>query len=261
MSRMKNSFILLILIMLISGSCKNSLKNDHSLTVKEYEKMGMPDLKKLWSSKAYTQVFAVLSKVKMNDPLTYPRKNSRKSGDVFSRFINKENLSFLNDPTISLRDKAFEMQSFSSVQNTLTQKYTDDFRVEQYYNVELIETYIFGLYVHEKMLDLAGEIMNSNDDYLSNMKAGIKIVLNGYVQMTIFMMGEQVKSNVYQIKDLEKLSTEVSHSLIKNMKSIEPENRQKIAPHLNDVIEKSPSDYIKKNYQQVLKMLNDTNLK
>lgn len=254
---MKNSLILLILVILIIGSCKNSSKKDLSLTVKEYEKMGMPDLSKLWSSQAYMKAFATLSTVKLNNPLSYPQKNSKKSGVVFSRFVNKENLSFLDDSSISLKDKAFEMQSFSNVQNTLTQKYTDDFKTEQYYNAELIETYIFGLYVHERMLDLALVIMNSNDDYLANMKAGLKTVLNGYVQMTFFVMAEQVKSNVYQVKDLDSLSLEASRSLIKNMKLIEPVYGQKMALQLQSVIENSSSDYIKKNYRGVLKVLND----
>lgn len=221
--------------------------------------MGMPDISKLWSGQAYSQAFAVLSKVKLNDPLTYPRKNSKKSGAVFSRFVNKENLAFLNDSTISLKEKAFEMQSFSMVQNTLTLKYTDDFRKEQYYNEELIETYIFGLYVHEKMLDLALVILNSNDDYVANMKAGLKTVLNGYAQMIFSVMAEQVKSNIYQVEDLERLSTEVSQTLIKNMKLIEPGLREKMDAQLQLVIEKSPSEIIKKNYQEVLKVLNDTN--
>jgi hypothetical protein len=258
MYRTKISLILLIIAILITGSCKNSSRKDLSLTVKEYEKLGMPDLTKLWSSQAYMRAFSVLSTVKLNNPMAYPQKNSKKSGAVFNRFINKENLSFLDDSNISLKDKAFEMQSFSSIQNALTQKYTDDFRQEQYYNVELIETYIFGLYVHERMLDLAQIILNSNDDYLANMKAGIKTVINGYVQMTFFVMAEQVKSNIYQVKDLDRLSTEVSRSLIKNIKLIEPEFRDKLASHLQTLIEKSPSDYIKKNYQEVLKVLNDT---
>jgi len=255
---MKNLWILLILAILIVGSCKNS-KKDLSLTVKEYEKMGMPDHTKLWSSQAYMQAFTILSHVKLNNPLSFPRKNSKKSGAVFSRFVNKENLSFLNDPNISLKNKAFEIQSFSGVQNTLTLKYTDDFKTEQYYNEELIDTYIFSLYVQEKMLELAVEIMNSKDEYLEDMKAGLKMVNNGYFKMTFFVMGEQVKSNVYRVKDLDRLSIEVSRSLIKNMKLIEPAYKEKMAPQLQSVIEKSPSDYIKKNYQEVLKVLNDTN--
>jgi hypothetical protein len=259
MYRIKYSLTLIILTIIITGSCKNSSKNDFSLTAKEYEKMGMPDHTKLWSSQAYIQTFTVLSNIKVNNPLSFPRKNSRKSGATFSRFVNKENLSFLNDSTISLKDKAFEMQFLSGVQNTLIRTYTDDFRTEQYYNEELIEAYIFGLYVQEKMLELAVVIMNSKDDYLSDMKGGIQMVLNGYVQMIHSLCGEQIKSNVYNAKDLDRLSKEVALSITKNMKFIEPEYRQKIAPLLQNVIEKTSSGYIKKNYQEVLKTLNGTN--
>ncbi|MEI6294383.1 MAG: hypothetical protein WCP36_11910, partial [Methanomicrobiales archaeon] len=80
MYKLRNRIITLILITLITVSCNKSSKKDYSLTVKEYESMGMPDHTKLWSSQAYNNAFAILSKVKLNNPLSYPRKNSKKSG-------------------------------------------------------------------------------------------------------------------------------------------------------------------------------------
>jgi hypothetical protein len=258
MYKLKNSVIILILITLITVSCNKSSKKDLSLTTKEYEAMGMPDHIKLWSSQAYNRAFTVLSNLKLKDPLSYPRKNSNKSGDVFSRFVNKENLAFVNDSSISLVDRAYEIQAFAGVQNKLIRSYTDDLKPEQYYDEELIDSYIFGLYLHDKMLELAIEIYNSEEQSVINMRSGIRAVLNGYVQMSCVILGEQIKSNVYSNKDLDRLSNEVSRSLTDNLKWIQPADRQKIAVQIQSVIEKSPSDYIKNNYIKTLKVLNDT---
>jgi hypothetical protein len=254
MNRFKISATILTIIVLITVSCDSS-KKDQSLTAEEYEKMGMPDHTKLWSNKAYTQAFNVLSKVKLNNPLSYPRKDSRKSGVVFSRFVNKENLSFLDDPSISLIDKAFEMQTLSSAQSTLRRKYTDEFRTEQYYNEELIETYIFGLYVQERMFELARIILNSDDVHLANMKAGIKMVANGYVQLSCLLLGEQIKSDVYKKKGLDRLSTEMARSLKDNLKWLEPADLQKITVSIQNAIEKAPTEYVKNQYQEVLEAI------
>ena len=258
MYKLRNRIITLILITLITVSCNRLSKKDLSLTIKEYEMMGMPDHTKLWSSQAYSKAFTILSKVKLNNPLSFPRKNSKKSGAVFSCFVNKENLSFVNDSAISLKDRAFEIQSFSNVQNTLIRKYTDDFRPEQYYDRELIDAYIFGLYVQDKMLELALEILNSKDEQLINMKAGFRMVLYGYVQMIYFVLGEQVKSNIYSDTDLDSLSTEVSRSIIKNIEWIMPVDRQKIGVQIRNTIEKAPSGYVKNNYRETLKALNNS---
>lgn len=258
MNRLRNYIIILILLILVNVSCNKSSKKDLSLTSKEYEMMGMPDHTKLWSSQAYMQAFTVLSKIKLNNPLSFPRKNSKKSGEVFSCFVNMKNLSFVNDSTISLMDKAFEIQSFAGAQNKLIRAYTDDLKPEQYYDEELIDSYIFGLHLHEKMLELAIEILNSEEESVINMKSGIKAVLNGYVLMSCVMLGEQIKSNVYREKDLDTLCAEISRSLKDNLKYIQPTDRQKISDRIQSVIEKSPSDYIKNNYIEILKVLNGT---
>ena len=257
MYRLKFFLVILILLMIINVSCNKSSKKDLSLTAKEYETMGMPDHTKLWSSQAYMRAFTVLSNIKLSNPLSFPRKNSKKSGAVFNCFVNKENLSFVNDSAIPLMDKAFEIQSLVGVQNKLIRAYTDDLKPEQYYDEDLIDSYIFGLHIHEKMLELAIEILNSEEESVINMKSGLKAVLNGYVQMSCVMLGEQIKSNVYRDNDLDRLSTEVSRSLIDNLKWIQPADRQRIGAQIQNTIEKAPSVHIKNNYREALKVFNN----
>ena len=255
MYKLKNSVIILILVMLIIGSCKKS-KKDISFTEKEYQAMGMPDHKKLWASEAYIQALTTLSNIRLNNPLSFPRKHSKKSGAVFNNFVNKENLSFLNDTNLSLSDKAHMIKYFPGFIKDLTRMYTDELRTEQYYDEELIETYIFGLFINEKMLELAGKIMNSTEETNINVQSGLQAVLYGYLNLIVKILEEQVKSNVYKAKDLDRLSMEVSHSLIKNMEWIKPVDRQAISIHIQNTIEKSSSGYIKSNYQKALQELN-----
>jgi hypothetical protein len=255
---LRNSLIFLSLIILINGSCKKQSGKDLSLTVKEYQKLGMPDQKKIWSEKDYIKAIATLSNLKFSDPLSLPRKNSRKSGAVFSRFFNEENLSFVNDTTRSLRDRAYQIQYYSSFQKNLSRIYTDNLRREQYYSRELIDTYIFGLYVHDKMLELAGKIMNSKEQSDVRLQPGTRSVQNSYVQMVFIALGEQAKSDVYPVKDLHRLSTEVSRSLKKNFQWHGPEERKEITIQIQNIIEKSHSECIKDNYRKILKVFDDT---
>jgi hypothetical protein len=258
MYMLKNSLIILILILLINVSCIKSEK-DLSLTAAEYHKMGIPDQNKLSSNQDYLKVLTTLNRIKIKDPLSFPRKHSKKSGDVFKCLINKENLSFVNDTTISLHDRALQIQFLSSLQNTELQLYTDKLKSEQYYNEELIDLYIYTLFVRKKMFELAGKINNSKAESDISMQAGQLVVVNGYMTMIISILEEQVKSRGYLRKDLDRLSMEVSESIIENLNWIEPADRQKISIELKNTIEQSPSNYVKDNYRKVLKALEGAN--
>lgn len=221
--------------------------------------MGMPDQNKLSSKYDYIKVTSTLFNLRKNNPFSYPRKYSRKSGTVFSCLVNKENLSFVNDTTLSLHDRALQIQSLSSLQNTEIQIYRDNLKSEQYYYEELIDFYIYGLLIREKMFELAGKINNSKSESDISMQSGQKVVINGYVTMIIAILREQVKSGVYSNKDLDRLNLEASRSLIENIHWFGPDDRQKISTEMQKTIEKSHSDNIKKNYSKALKVLYDTN--
>lgn len=251
-SRLIKSLILLSFIILINDSCKNQAKRDLSLTLKEYHKLGMPDHNKIWSIQDYTKALGALSNLRLYNPLSFPRKYSKKSGSVFKRFVETENLSFINDKNLSLSDKALQVQYFAGFQNDLRRMYTDEFRSEQYYSKELIDIYVYGLFIYKKMFDVAGEIIKSNEESVVSMKSGLKAVQFGYVRLIALIIGEQEKPGGYEAKDQETLSMEVSNSLIGNMEWIEPSDKQIIISLIQSLIDKFPSGYFKDNYLKAL---------
>lgn len=259
MYRLKNSAFILLMTLLFSGSCKNSSTKDLSLTTKEYQKMGMPDLPELNSNHDCLKVLTTLNVLRARNPLGYPRKHSIKSGTVFSSFINKENLSFAEDEGLTLRERALRIQSFSTFQNALIQIYTDKLKSEQYYNEELIDLYIYQLFVRSTMLKLAAKIMNSKEESDISMQSGLTVVLNGYKSLINMILEEQEKTSVFNREDLERLSMAVSQSLIENIGWIVQSEREEIAAKVQGIIENSTSDNIKNNYSTVLKTLNDHN--
>ena len=254
---LKNLAILLLITLLITGSCKNSLIKDLSLTAKEYQKMGMTDQPKLNSTHDYLRVLSTINQLRAGNPLAFPRKHSKKSGAVFSSFINKENLSFADDDGLPLSERALRIQSFSTFQNSLILAYTDNLKSEQYYNEELIDLYVYQLYVRTKMFNLAAKIMNSKEETDISMQPGLTVVLNGYNSLINIILDEQAKTKVYHPGDLERLSMEVSRSIIENIEWIVPAERAKIALKVRCTIEHSTSEYIKNNYHNALKSLNE----
>jgi hypothetical protein len=243
---------------LISESCKNLLKNDHSLTPEEYQKLGMPDHKNVWRFDDYYKSNITLGSLKINNLLSFPRKESKRSGAVFSRFVNKDNLAFVNDTTLPLHSRAYLIQQFARFPNQLYQLYTDSSKEKQYYNDELIDIDIFILFVNEQKLMLAFQIMNSNDEADISLQYGLKTVKYNYLKTIEKLLAEQVKSNVFSVRDLNRLSTEISRSLQENHKWFLPADRITIGSEILAVIDKSPSNRCKNNYSKILKILNDS---
>src|SRR5512135_944572 len=112
----------------------------------------------------------------MKNFYTLPRVSSNKSGKVFRQIINKNNLSFLNDTSLTRRDKALQIQSFWNFISDIGRMYTDNFKTGQYYSRELTEIYIFDLYVRGRMFELADEINNSGEAEDIGMRSGLKAV-------------------------------------------------------------------------------------
>ncbi len=110
----------------------------------------MPDYDKIWTQMDYIDAFFVLNKIKIRKPKSLPRKNSRKSGMHFNRMLSEENFSFLESDTLSLSDKAYEIQNYSNIQGELLRFYTDMFNKDQYYHDELIDIYFWPYGIPKK---------------------------------------------------------------------------------------------------------------
>jgi hypothetical protein len=258
MYRLKFFLVILMLGILISESCKNLLKNDLSLTPEEYQNLGMPDHKNVWRFDDYYKSNITLGSLKINNFLSFPKKQSKKSGAVFSRFVNKENLAFVNDTTLPLHSRAYLIQQFARFPSQLYQLYTDSSKEKQYYHDELIDIDIFILFVNEQKLMLAFQIMNSIDEADISLQYGLKTVKYNYLKTIERLLAEQIKSKVFSVKDLNRLSTEISRSLQENHKWFLPADRITIGSEILAVIEKSPSYCCKNNYDKILKILNDS---
>ena len=96
--------------MLLLHSCNKPDTTDHSLTPEEYRALGLPDYTRVWSIEDYSNAFLVLNTLKYNQPKALPSRDSEKSAVLFSRMINIDNLSFLQDETLALHDKAEMIQ-------------------------------------------------------------------------------------------------------------------------------------------------------
>jgi hypothetical protein len=257
MSILRKISAILFTILLITSSCKNIFRKDLSLTEKEYTAKGMPDIRKAWSEQELIKAHVTLGSLRTRNFLTLPIKGSRKSGRVFSRIISRENLEFLDDPSKSLRDKAFEIQTLANFLNEISEMYHDNLKIEQYYSKEIMDIFVFEIYVREKMLELAEKIMNSKDPEDKAMSSGRPAIVGGYVNLIRVLVREQEKTKSYPSGQLKRLSGAVLKSVRENLKYLDAESKRNLSAELRNTSEKIKSASAGKDIDEMLKYLSE----
>jgi len=250
-----HTFAIFVGLLLIAGSCINISDQDPSLTLKEYRDQGMPEYSRLWNYEDYMNACNTLNSIRVSNPLSLPKKESKKSGKYFERIVNPNNMSFFMDTAIPLNERAYQIQPYVDILGYLTQLYTDLNHTEQYYNRELIELYIFGLFITENMLDLGNQINESIDEEDMNMQSGFFSIQDVYFKMVMFLLENQKKSSLFETEDLEKLSYYLYNSVLNNRSWIEVSAVEKIKLQIQEILDNTASDYIKKKYYMLIEIL------
>ncbi len=254
---MKRSVIFtsFLLITISLCSCRLIFHKNLSLSIRDYEKIGMPDYRKVWDDQDYMKALSALSSLRVNKPYSFPRKNNLRSGRLFEKLVDIKNLDFVNDTTISLYDRALRIQYYSSVQNNLSRMYTNELSQKQYYAGEIIDTYIFGLHINDKMLELAEKIMDPQNTSVSGLRSGTAGVVMGYVNNINFTLEALLRDGTYRNGDLKRLSNQIARTLSINKKWIDQPSRLDISRKIQAVIDGTKSRSIKRNLKKMLDII------
>ena len=251
----KNTCLILLSFIFIGLSCTGTSDKDLSLTTEEYQNMGIPDHLKIWDYEDYKEVCVVLSNIKALKPFSLPKKDSKKSGEIFKRMINSDNLSFLQDEALALNEKAYQIQKYIDIQGCFVTAYTDLNNTEQYYNRELIDLYIFGLTTAQDMLDLGHLINESVDNEDIEMQSRFPSIQNMYLTMVLFVLENQQKSFLFKQEDLERLSDFLYNSVLINREWMEDAPAEDIKHQVQQIIDGTSSEQIKKKYNMLIDIL------
>ena len=252
---MKSTHLFILFFLFCTISCSNPDGKDYSYPPAQYLQLGMPDFDRPWKESEFGDIVGTLSYIKKREPLSLPRKDSRKSGQLFEHMISMDNLSFLNLDTLPLYEKAYRIQSFVRIQSKYIDIYTDLNNRQQYYNEELIDFYIYGISITQKMLDLAYQINESDKPGDIGLQSGFKAIQFGHVIMLASVLDKQKDTSLYNAKDLERLSDSIAHSVKRNRSWFDSNAVEKITQNMLVVVDSSSSDKIRNEYLDIINSL------
>ena len=189
------ALMILSVIFLIATGCKEQSQQDNSLSLQEYRKIGMPDPEKSWGSHDFSLAFSVLEDVKTSQPHKLPMMDSKKSGRIFSRILDMDNLQFIDNSEMPIAEKLRRMENFLRVCENTIRLYTNENQGLQYYHRELTEAYLYGLSLSGLMIDLSTQenttaVYDSADPIQSYYLSGLFSLLRAQNNVSSFTESE-----------------------------------------------------------------------
>lgn len=81
-------------------------RQDDSLAAEEYARLGVPAHDRLWHGPDMQQAASVLIRIAQSNPALLPRFGSERSGELFDRMSDAENLRFFSDTSMPIQQRA-----------------------------------------------------------------------------------------------------------------------------------------------------------
>ena len=252
---MRYTLFLILVTFIINVSCNRGSKGDYSLSLKEYRDMGIPDPGKVWNSDEIGIAIDVFSGIKWSKPYILPRKGSEKSGLLFDRMISLENMTFLQNDTLQLQDKAYLSLQFLQIFEKWKDVYTHPMWKRQYYHRELVEININEVRLTEIMVELTKDVMASKDPVVMMLQAGVPQIKLNYVSSLVNALNLQSHSSQFLKKDLELIADSLSSSIMRNNEWMDSLSKVKIKKSIDIVLDSTSSDYVKEKYLDITGIL------
>jgi len=169
-----------------------AVTEDKSLTTDEYTEMGMPSPDRTWNSSDMETVSKLITQISKDDPSKLPRYQSAKSGEVFQRIVNNQNLDLLRNPLLPNQVRMQEALKFTQAANGVNVAYVSGLLARTTGDNEMTE--ISGLILRTSvvMIELVNQFLPSLDpksptyptriDGLKKMKSGMANVMLGSIK-------------------------------------------------------------------------------
>lgn len=248
-------YVFPVVVILTGGFSCTDRRDDNSLSVDDYVELGMPDIDRIWGMADYTQAYNVLSKIKWEQPIELPRKDSERSGSLFEHMVSLEYLSFLQDSTMSLNAKAERISEFTRVYDYWIDIYTIPILKRNHYHREIIDLQIFNLRVMEAMLNLAHKINKSDDPADVALQFGYNSIKENYLTCLHNDLKTQNRTSEFLKPDLDRMADSIYASVMRNKEWMDSSAVSELKRSLQFVMDSTSSDHIRNKYKTLERSL------
>lgn len=241
----------LFFVLVFASSCTSEDPNDQSLSSKDYQKIGLPDPSRVWESNDVSLAFAVLENLQSRNSNQLPLNGSKKSGKIFERMLQRENMTILDDDRIPGMEKLSIANTMLKLSEDWFRIYTRDAQLATYYQDELTAILLYGMAITSVMLAISDEMQANGSigvEMLSRVRAR-------YLTAVFAILGEQLRVNQYSARNQKAMAEKIVPAISQNMDWIEEVTKEDLKHGLTLVSQVQSDQKIIDDYNSLISKL------
>lgn len=232
-------------------------ETDHSLTPKEYIRLGFPAPDKVWTSADMLEANKVLASFTNDKAVQLPRYNSPRSGEVFGRLTSLETLPSFRIRDVPIKTRLMQATDYGDGLKEIWKKYNAAFSNQKVGDAEVVEltgAFLRFLVVELRLVDEFALTLDKNDPkYAVRMRAldNLKVSLAQIVTGLLIMLTERDQYSSTELVRLldymqetvpsiaPRLSPDVAKDTVARLQQMEKDQRLKdLQPGLRELLAK-----------------------
>ncbi len=220
---------------------------DQSLTLKEYEKRGVPAVtKNAWSLNEFSTAINKLEELKSENPALLPLKGSKKSGALFEKLLSREIIKVLGDTTRSYADRVNSVMPYISSVSRLLNLYFDPGQAKQLHSKEVLNIMDFYMDLMSAVMGVTYMVIASpNSGIKSN--EGLEQARAGYNLFSHGLVATMGSESAYEKEDLIFFSKKLKLFLEKSWPWYDEKTRTELKANINSIIAKTSISQVRDN--------------
>jgi hypothetical protein len=220
---------------------EHSKPADLSLTIAEYEELGIPSCRRLWNSGDMAKAARVLADIAENDAAKLPRLDSPRSGKVFARITSDDNLDQVRAGSLP---KAIRMGfglQFMQAAISIKKTYSSGLRQEKTGGEEVAGLVGLNLRIAvalSRLVDEFASTLDKNDPALAQRLSGLKEMKSGMSTILLGALSQATESKALDSTARRSLLKSFDETLPVLIRSIPPSIRKDAVAQLKELSEK-----------------------
>jgi hypothetical protein len=190
--------------------------DDKSLSPEEYLQKGIPAPDRPWSGVELMKVANIFTAMAQRDAGDLPRYESARSGTVFSRLTDRQNLELYRNLSLPLEQRMPVAMSHQEATNALTKIYLGAYNQRKSGTDELVELLGSQLRVCVVMLELMQEFLPTLDkqdpSYPVRME-GVEAMKGGLASVVAGALVTLTERDAYKVPELKRMISHLRETL------------------------------------------------
>lgn len=227
---------------------------DRSLTTEQYVAFGMPAIDRAWTLDDYRQAARALREIAGKDPRELPRRGSPRSGKVFARMANAENLALIANQPVSIESRGRTISASLGATGDLLSVYIRASTPAGVFSAEVVDLYSLMLHLNVIVAQISEEFITSvpADDPTRPRRAEARVKLMRNIgQATRTTLGA-LSHPAFGRDERLRLVEQVRATLPKYINHLEEEQRQAIAEDLKGLSDRQNEKAVAEAIQGLL---------